>query len=314
MKRLGNIAGWVAAGAGLGAGAVAGYTAWMLNGPKRPWPAYNFSPFEIGVPAEDIAFTADDGVPLAGWWLDRPESPTVVICCHGHRGTKSDMLGIGPGLWRAGHNVFLFDFRGCGDSGDGAQSLAHHEQRDLAAAVDLVRLRRPEARIAVVALSMGAATAILTAAGDQRIEALVLDSPFATMSDVVAAGYRRYRLPGVPILALADLANRMQYGYRFAQVRPLDAVVAIAPRPILLLHGTEDRVIPYSHAVQLVEAAEPGPIELVTFPGVDHCGAYFEDRPAYIARVGDFIERALYRAEIEISSPVGTPPHHRGGS
>jgi pimeloyl-ACP methyl ester carboxylesterase len=297
MRRLLNIAGWVAAGAGLGASAIAGYTAWTLNGPKRPWPAYTFTPFEIGAPAEDLAFTADDGVPLAGWWLDRPESPTVVICCHGHRGNKSDLLGIGPGLWRAGHSVVLFDFRGCGDSGDGAQSLAHHEQRDLTAAVDLVRRRRPNARIAVVAFSMGASTAIMTAAEDPRIEALVLDSPFATMSDVIAAGYRRYRLPGGPILALADLVNRVGYGYRFAQVRPLDAIAAIAPRPILLLHGTDDRVIPYAHALQLVAAAEPGPIELVTYRGVDHCGGYFEDRPAYIARVGDFITRSLPRVQ-----------------
>lgn len=293
MRHVLHVAGWVAAGAGLGAGALAGYTAWTLNGPRRPWPAYNFTPFEIGVPAEDVAFAADDGVPLAGWWLDRADSPAVVICCHGHRGNKSDMLGIGPGLWRAGHSVFLFDFRGCGDSGDGAQSLAHHEQRDLTAAIDLVRRRRPDAQIAVVALSMGAATAILTAAEDPRIEALVLDSPFATMSDVIAAGYRRYRIPGGPVLALADVANRMRYGYRFAQVRPLDAIRSIAPRPILLMHGTDDRVIPYEHALQLVEAVEPGPIELVTYPGVDHCGGYFEDRPGYIDRVAAFLERSL---------------------
>lgn len=295
MKRLWSIAGWVGAGATLAVGALAGYTSWTLNSPKRPWPPYYFTPFEVRVPAEDLSFAAADGVPLAGWWLDRPEAETVVICCHGHRGNKSDMLGIGSGIWRAGHSVMLFDFRGNGDSGDGPQSLAHHEQRDLSAAVDLVRERKPGARIAVVAFSMGASTAILTAAEDPRIEVLVLDSPFATMSDVISANYRRYRLPSEPILPLADLVNRLGYGYRFAQVRPLDVIGSIAPRPILLLHGTQDRIIPYGHAHQLVEGAGPGAVELVTFEGVDHCGGYFEDRPGYIKLVADFLERSFAR-------------------
>lgn len=293
MKRVLGAAGWVAFGVGLGVSAVAGFTAWTLNGPRRPWPNYTFSPFEMRADSEDVVFTAADGVDLAGWWLDQPDSPTVVICAHGHRGNKSDMLGIGSGLWRAGHSVLLFDFRGNGDSGDGPQSLAHHEQRDLTAALDLVQARRPDARIAVVSFSMGASTAILTAAEDPRIEALVADSPFATLSDVVAAGYRRYRLPSEPLIPVADLANRLHYGYAFAQVRPLDNIGRISPRPLLLLHGTDDRVIPYEHALQLAEAATPGPVELVTFEGVDHCGGYFEDRAAYIDLVADFLERSL---------------------
>ena len=293
MSKLLGAAGWLTAGVGIGVGALAGFTAWTLNGPRRPWPNYTFTPFELDVPFGDVAFTAPDGVPLAGWWLDRPESPIVVICAHGHRGNKSDMLGIGSGLWRAGHSVLLFDFRGNGDSGDGPQSLAHHEQRDLSAAVDLVRERRPDARIAVVSFSMGASTAILTAADDHRIEALVADSPFATLSDVVAAGYRRHRLPSEPLIPVADLVNRLRYGYAFAEVRPLDRIGAISPRPLLLLHGADDRVIPYSHALQLAEAAAPGPVEFVTFDGVDHCGGYFEDRGGYIDLVADFLQRSL---------------------
>lgn len=288
MRRLATAVGTLAAGAGLGALGVAGFTAWSLNGPRRPWPAYAFTPFEVRADAEDVTFTSGDGVGLAGWWLDAPGSEWVVVCAHGHRGTKSDMLGIGSGLWRAGHTVLLFDFRGNGDSDDGPQSLSHHEQGDLRSAIDLAVGRRPGAKVAVVAFSMGASTAILAGAGDARVDAFVLDSPFATMGDVVAANYRRHRLPSRPILPLADLVNRLRYGYSYAQVRPLDAIARLAPRPVLLLHGDRDRVIPYAHAEQLADAAGPG-CTFVTFPGADHCGGYFEDRPGYIARVDSFL-------------------------
>lgn len=295
MRRLTTALASLSGGAALGVLGVAGYTAWSLNGPRRPWPDYAFTPFEVRADSEDVRFATADGVGLAGWWLDQPGSGTVVICAHGHRGTKSDMLGIGSGLWRAGHTVLLFDFRGNGDSDDGPQSLSHHEQADLRAAIDLAASRRPDARIVVVGFSMGASTAILEGATDPRVAAFVLDSPFSTMGEVVAANYRRYRLPSEPIVPLADLINRLRYGYSYAQVRPLDAAPALAPRPVLLIHGTDDRVIPYDHAVQLARAAGPN-CELVTFEGVDHCGAYFEDRQGYIDRVARFLDAAVGRA------------------
>lgn len=293
MKGLLRVAGVLVAGAGIGAGIVGGVTASLLNSPRRQQPLYTFTPFEVGASAEDVAFTSADGVNLAGWWFDQPDAPIVVICCHGHRGNKADLLGIGPGLWRAGHSVLLFDFRGNGESGDGPQSLAHHEQQDLAAAVELVRRRRPDARIAVVAFSMGAAAAILAAADDPRIEAVVADSPFTTLSEVVKAAYRRHRLPSTPLVPVASLASWLRHGYAFADVRPIDRIGALSPRPLLLLHGTEDKVIPHAHAVQLAAAAAPGPVELVDFEGAEHCGGYFQDRSAYIALVADFLDRHL---------------------
>ena len=144
-----------------------------------------------------------------------------------------------------------------------------------------------------MAFSMGASAAILTAAHDPRIEALVLDSPFATMEGVIAANYRRYRLPGGLLLPVADLVNRLFYGYAFGQVRPVDAMGSLPPRPVLLLHGTKDRLIPYEHAQQLVGSGRPGEVELVAFEGADHCGGYFVDRPGYIARVNRFLDEAF---------------------
>lgn len=292
LRRGLRAAGLLGAGAGLGAVGIGAVTAWTLNGPQRPDLPYFMSPFEVGADAEDVRFHAPDGVELAGWWFDRTDSELVVIVCHGHRSNKSEMLGLGPGLWRAGHTVLAFDFRGCGESADGPQSLAFHEQRDLSAAIDLAGSRRPDAKVVLVGFSMGASTALLCAADDPRVAAVVLDSPFATMSDVVVTAYRKYRLPGVALLPVADLVNRLRYGYAFAHVRPIDAIERIPPRPIMLLHGTADRIIPYGHAEQLLEAAG-GAVELVTFVGADHCGGYFLDRPGYIARVDDFLRRRV---------------------
>lgn len=124
------------------------------------------------------------------------------------------MLGVGPGLWREGFSVLLFDFCGNGESADGPRSLALFEQADLEAAITFVLNRRPQARISLVGFSMGAAVALLVAARDPRVTRVVADSSFADMQGVVAAAARTLRLPPVPLVALVELGEAVPGQHR----------------------------------------------------------------------------------------------------
>jgi len=160
--------------------------------------------------------------------------------------------------------------------------------RDLEAAIDLAAARRPDAEIDVVGFSMGAAVAILVAAQDERVARVVADSPFADLRGVVRAAAVGMHVPPVPLVDLVDHVTGLRYGYRFAQVQPVQVVDRIPPRPLLLVHGTDDTVIPVEHAHRLAAAAGPrARLEIV--PGVGHCGAYFADRPGYIAHIAEFL-------------------------
>ncbi|HEX6289164.1 MAG TPA: alpha/beta fold hydrolase [Herpetosiphonaceae bacterium] len=272
---------------------VAAYTAHHISGRRRRnLGDFTFSPWEVQVRHEQISFVTEDGVTIRGWWFARPDTRRVIVGCTGHRGTKADLLGIGSGLWRSGNNVLLFDYRGCGESDHALQSLAHHELRDARAAIGYAQERVDDARIGIIGYSMGAAVAIQVAAADPSIRAVVADSPFATMRDVVAYAFQRRRVPTRPTIELTDALTRLRYGYRFHAVRPLDVVGQIAPRPLLIIHGTADTTTPVEHGRWLYDAANE-PKELWLLEGVTHCGAYFVDRPAYVARVAAFFARAL---------------------
>jgi alpha-beta hydrolase superfamily lysophospholipase len=276
---------------------VAAYTAHHISGRRRSnSEEFTFSPWEVQIEHENISFTTEDGVTIRGWWFARPDSRRVIIGCTGHRGVKTDLLGIGSGLWRAGNNVLLFDYRGCGQSDHALQSLAHHELSDARAAVQYAQQRVADARIGMIGYSMGAAVAIQVAAVDPLIRAVVADSPFATMRDVVAHAFQRRRLPTRPTTELTDVLTRLRYGYRFHAVRPLDVVSRIAPRPLLIIHGTADLTTPVEHARWLYEAAGE-PKELWLLEDVPHCGAYFIDRRAYVTRVAEFFAGALAERE-----------------
>lgn len=117
---------------------------------------------------------------------------------------------------------------------------------------------------------------------------VVADSSFADMRGVIAAAATGLRLPPVPLVDLVDRVTGLRYGYRFAEVAPVEAIGRLAPRPVLLFHGTDDRVVPVEHAHRLLAAAAPH-TELRITEGVGHCGSYFADRAGYIDQVAAFL-------------------------
>jgi uncharacterized protein len=293
--RLARAVGATAVGAaGVLLGAAAYATARLNRRTPEVWLSeYTFSPFETQVEGyEEIGFRTADGLKLSGWWLPRPGSRRVVIGLAGHRSPKSDMLGIGSGLWRAGNNVLIFDWRSRGQSDIAQHSLAYYELRDAEAAVEYALERVPSAHLGLIGYSMGASVAILLGARSAAVRAVVADSPFTGIAELVAHNAARRRLPARLVVPMADALTGWRYGYRFGSVRPVEAVGALSPRPLLLIHGSADTLIPTSHAHNLIAAARE-PKELWIVEGAEHCGGYFADRAGYVGRVAEFFEQYL---------------------
>ncbi|NJP04752.1 MAG: alpha/beta hydrolase [Chloroflexaceae bacterium] len=291
-----------AVGAASAAGGVLGL-AWYASDQINPIPRrvfkddYTFTPWELGVPFEEVELTTPDQLNLSAWWLPHPEAQSVVIGCHSHVGAKPDLLGIGTNLWRAGHHVLLFDFRGRGRSDPWPNTLASMEVSDLLTAVNYASERAPNATIGVIGFSMGAAVAILAAAQEARIAAVVADSSFTSATDVITHKMRRV-LPVAtePLMALTGVLVAHRHGYHLSRVRPIDMVAHLAPRPLFVIHSTADSTTPVEHAHQLYAAAGE-PRYLWLHEGSEHCGAYFADRCVYVDRVSDFFDQYLKSIE-----------------
>jgi fermentation-respiration switch protein FrsA (DUF1100 family) len=298
-RRWPQIVGGAAVTTLLGGLAVGNYVVEQLTRPQPddPMAQFTFTPWELQIPCEDLAFPTRGGAhDVRGWWLPQPDSDRVVIACGGYRGNKADMLGISSRLWQAGNNVLLFDYYGHGAQTGVPVTLAFRETLDFLGAVDYAATRLPQARIGVIGFSMGAAIAIMGAARDARVRVVVADSPFATHRDVVAANFRRRvpALPADPFLRIADILLGRRAGYHFREVEPLSEVQRIAPRPLLIIHSTGDAVIPY-HESERLYAAAGTPKELWIVDDVPHCGAYFLDRDAYCRRVTKFFAYSFAR-------------------
>ena len=273
---------------------------WRLNrapGSSRP-ADFTFTPWETDAAHEIADFTTSDGVRLHGWFLRHESESRVVVVMHGYRGEKSDVLGMSTALWRAGFDVLLFDFRGRGRSARAPITMGYWETADLAAALDWISGRVPDARIGLLGFSMGGAVAILGGA-DDRVRAIVADSVFGSQREVLehaadrdARRFFRGWIPGSVFLPAMEWWHRRSGRPGFDEIAPGRRLAALADTPILFIHGTRDHWIPPDHARRLIEAA-PETSESWIVDGALHCGAYFVDRPGYCERVAAFFERHL---------------------
>jgi uncharacterized protein len=212
-----------------------------------------------------------------------------VITLHGHRGARHHCVGIGAALWRRGANVLLFDHRGRGSSEGELMSLGYFETLDALAAVGYALSRAPKVPLGIIGYSMGASVAVMAAARDERVGAVVADSPFASERGLLRSLLRQQLGPlHRPVTALTERL----LPYAPGEVEPSREVAKIAPRATLFVHGLLDDTCDPKNSVKLYEAANV-PKKLWLLEGAGHCDAYFADREAYCERVGAFFEEYL---------------------
>lgn len=209
-----------------------------------------------------------DDITLQGWFMPHHgasnQGNRAVILLHGVHSTAWNCINrdVAKAYFEAGFSVFLYDLRGHGRSEGNYLGLGLLERGDVRAAVDLLLAQgfRP-GEIGIHGSSYGAGVTLLAVEDIEEIGAVISDSAFAAMSDVVGGELNRQTgaPPAVSRLLMPGLKliGQIQYSVDISQSTPEQSIKQIVPRPILLIHGDQDEVIPYSHAERLQQAAGP---------------------------------------------------------
>jgi dipeptidyl aminopeptidase/acylaminoacyl peptidase len=254
------------------------------------------TPASFGLAFEDVVFPSRDGAELRGWYLPSVDqtSPAVVFA-HGiddNRLQGGVALPLAKALVDGGFAVLLFDLRGSGESGTAAQTLGANERWDVLAAVDLARSRGARA-LGVIGFSMGAVASIAATAEDPSVAALVTDSAYADLHETLVRGMAESFLLPAPLAEYPLAWFRLLTGTDPSSVRPVDVIGAIAPRPILIIHGAADQTVPAADSDRLLEAAASPFAERWLVPGGRHTLSYEATPDGYTRRVVEFFETHL---------------------
>jgi dipeptidyl aminopeptidase/acylaminoacyl peptidase len=258
------------------------------------------TPAYFGLSYESISIPTDGAEDLSAWFIparDGAPGPGVAIV-HGWESARDRALPMIQFLNAAGFHCLTVDVRGHGDNPPELLPISGGEFGADALAAFKALIARPEVTVGAVAgHSMGAIGAILAGAADERVAAVVATSSPADPYRLTRQTFRLAHLPIPDPIAypLAWLTTRVYLRPRGHAVARISAAVALIAhdRPILLIHGTDDTVVPPSHFHRLVRAARRAgrDVETLVIPGGHHSWLY--EFPEYRRTVAAFLARAL---------------------
>lgn len=250
-----------------------------------------------GMEYDDAVFKTEDGLTLRGWFIPSPHAESTVIICHGMGANKGNFFEFVRLFFGQKFNSLIFDFRGHGDSDSHTTGMGLLEDGDVCSAVDWLKSNKPKQSRHVFGIgsSMGAAALLRAAVGDSRIEAVVLDSCYASAETLADQQVGRFKIIG-PVLANVVMAfMSMQLGESVWSLSPMDVIDQLDGRAVLLIHATDDVLIPPVNMDMLYDRAKQPKAKWLG-PGT-HSNVLTTDFDQYQDRVLEFFRRAESEAE-----------------
>ena len=272
--------------------------------PHRHPPEYD--PGFVGLSFETLGVPTAGGMELPAWWIPArggARGPAVLLV-HGWESARDRTLPNAQVLNAAGFHVLTLDIRGHGANPAEELPLTAGEfGADALAGVHALLARKDVTAVGVLGHSMGGIGALLAAAAEPRVGAVIAASTPADPYRLTRQTFRlaRLPLPGPFAYPLAWLTTHVFLIPRGHTVESVSAAHAIETYrgPVLLVHGDADRVVPISHLERLERAAErsrrdhpdAAPVEVLVIRGGEHSWLY-EDTE-YRAAIARFLATAL---------------------
>jgi len=193
-------------------------------------------PAAAGLPeAEEVPLTATDGVRIAAWHVPPRDGKPVILYFHGNGGALRFRVTRFRRVIADGIGLVALEYRGYGGSGG-----SPNEQgliADAQAAYHFAAAHYPPQQLVLWGESLGSGVAIAVAA-ERPVSRVILEAPFTS---AVALGARHYWYLPVRLL----MKDQSRSDLRIGKVKA----------PVMIMHGVNDRVVPYAMGEQLFELA-----------------------------------------------------------
>lgn len=269
-------------------GADAGYREFMHASAK------SFS----DVPFERMEAKSADGLKLVGRFYAAGNAGKTVICIHGYCGTGlQDMSAIAPFFLKNGFNVLLVDNRAHGESEGGIIGYGVLDSLDITVWINALKTAHPVKSTFLYGISMGAATAMMTAqyVRKNEIAGIIADCGYTSIYEQF--GYMFRTLTPVPPALIVPAIRRRAKKFAGYDIKSTDTreILAKTDVPVMFIHGNADKFVPPYMTGQNCRAcaSEHCLFEVV---GAKHAQSYFCEKSEYERRVLVFTDDCIQSA------------------
>lgn len=242
-------------------------------------------------PAEDWTLESFDGLKLhAKKFSPAESSDRWAILIHGYGRDGTFAYDYADEYLKRGWNVLIPDLRAAGQSEGEFITMGALESRDV---FDWAKKIPDDAKIVLHGVSMGAATALMTAAQEPpNLVAVVEDCGYTSAYEMFAAQLNKiFGLPEYPVMPCADWVCKFHTSVKISDAAPL-AVVDKIKVPTLFIHGDADGLVPFEMMGRLYDACA-APKEKFIVEGAGHADAKSSNPAAYFDKVFAFLDAEL---------------------
>ena len=241
---------------------------------------------------ENISFRSyPDNVLLKGWYIPVAGNKTIIVM-HGGKQNRSQpgigLMDLCLALNKQGYSILTFDRRGCGQSESAKLGARSCLDRDFAGAIRFIKDKKgPRENIYLWGTSIGAVAALSCAAKMDSIRAIVADSCFADIPEMVDRVMKK-AFPAFVVFKPGSMYMGRQF-MGMEKSNPVDNTSRISC-PVLFISGTEDPIIPEEDTYRLFNSSPSPASRIWMVAGAEHSKSFLTCRREYIDRVTSFLK------------------------
>jgi len=273
---------------------ISAYNGWQLLHPERK----DIEAFSSNIVPEyrDINIRGTDkDILLKGWFFQIKNNDRTVILAHSYGKNRLEFgeksITMIKSFLDKGYNVFTLDFRNSGQSDGKYTTMGCYEKDDLKAAIHYVK-QQGSKHIIMMGFSTGAAASLL-AAEEEKVEAVIADSPYANLEDYLKRDLNRWvSLPAFPFNNTILYVMEAMTGMDTSNADIEKSLKNLSPGRLLLIHGKGDGIIPVENSRRLnsryAEIA-PGMSEIWETDDTGNATSYLKYPEEYMNKVFEFL-------------------------
>lgn len=245
---------------------------------------------------EDVYTTSFDGLKLHARYYHVKDGAPLNIGFHGYRATalRDFCVGANETIKRE-HNLLLIDQRGQSKSEGNTITMGVKEHRDVKSWVDYSIDRfGKDVKIILYGVSMGAASVLMATSLDlpKNVKGVIADCPYSAPKDIILSVAKKdMGISEILAYPFVWLGAKIFGGFNINAINCKEAVKK-SKIPALILHGEDDRYVPYQMSEEIQKANE-ALVARYTFEKAGHGISFFSDKERYRKLTEEFIAKCL---------------------
>lgn len=214
----------------------------------------------------------------------------IAIVCHGLGCARYESIKYVQMFLKLGFTVLMYDHRNHGMSGKAFTTMGYYEKYDLKKVVDWCYHKYGvDCNIITHGESMGAATVLMHAEIDYRVNLAIADCAYSDLKLLLRHQLKQYYHLPYLLIPIENFLIYLRAGFWFKQVSPIMSI-SNTDTPVLFIHGKRDNLVP-SVMSRHMYACKKKNKGLYLVAKARHAESICINKSGYEKRVGEFIKK-----------------------